>query len=85
LSNPNAELLLKSYDSTFLWLILRLNEKRKKEIKDQNVKREVEKIRRRMKKLDRLSEEKNQIKWLTAFCASLNIVDKRITQRLVCL
>lgn len=31
---PNAELLLKSYDSDFLCLILESNEKRKKEIKD---------------------------------------------------
>jgi len=44
---PNAELLLKSYDSTFLRLILESNEKRKEEIKDESVRREVEKLEKR--------------------------------------
>ena len=41
---PNTELLLKSYDSEFLRLILRSNEKRKEEIKDPTVKAEVDKV-----------------------------------------
>jgi len=45
---PNAELLLRSYDSTFLRLILESNEKRKEEIKDEDVRREVQKIRKRV-------------------------------------
>jgi len=42
---PNTVLLLKSYDSEFLRLILKSNEKRKEEIKDENVRSEVEKMR----------------------------------------
>jgi len=49
----NAELLLKSYNSKFLRLILESNEKRKEEIKDENVKSEVEKIRKRVEALER--------------------------------
>lgn len=45
---PNTELLLKSYDSEFLELILKSNEKRKKEITNPEVKRDVEKIRKRV-------------------------------------
>ena len=45
---PNVELLLKAYDSEFLRLILKSNEKRKKEIMDESVKREVEKVRKRV-------------------------------------
>ncbi len=41
---PNTELLLKSYDSDFLRLILKSNEKRKEEIKDTTVKAEAEKV-----------------------------------------
>jgi UDP-N-acetyl-D-mannosaminuronate dehydrogenase len=41
---PNTELLLKSYDSEFLRLILRSNEKRKEEIKDPTVKAEADKV-----------------------------------------
>jgi hypothetical protein len=51
---PNAELLLKSYDSMFLRLILDSNEKRKEEIKDKNVKDEVEKIKKRVQALEKL-------------------------------
>ena len=51
---PNAELLLKSYDSKFLRLILESNEKRKEEIKDKNVKDEVEKIKKRVQALEKL-------------------------------
>jgi UDP-N-acetyl-D-mannosaminuronate dehydrogenase len=41
---PNSELLLDAYDSEFLKLILKSNEKRKEDIKDAAVRREVEKI-----------------------------------------
>ena len=41
---PNTELLLKSYDSKFLRLILKSNEKRKEEIKDPTVKAEADKV-----------------------------------------
>ena len=51
---PNAELLLKSYDSKFLRLILESNEKRKEEIKDKNVRNEVEKIKKRVQALEKL-------------------------------
>ncbi|MEM1540900.1 MAG: GDP-mannose dehydrogenase [Candidatus Bathyarchaeia archaeon] len=50
---PNTELLLRSYNSEFLRLILRSNEKRKEEIKDENVKREVEKVRKRAEALEK--------------------------------
>jgi UDP-N-acetyl-D-mannosaminuronate dehydrogenase len=43
---PNTELLLKSYDSDFLRLILESNEKRKEEIKDSSIRSEVEKVKR---------------------------------------
>jgi len=49
---PNTELLLKSYDSEFLRLILKSNEKRKEEVKDEGVRCEVEKIRRRVERLE---------------------------------
>ena len=45
----NVELLLKNYDSKFLRLILESNEKRKEEIKDEDVRREVENVRKRLK------------------------------------
>jgi len=41
----NIELFLKNYDSKFLRLILESNEKRKKKIKDEDIKSEVEKVR----------------------------------------
>lgn len=50
---PNTKFLLKSYDSPFLRLILESNEKRKEEIKDEDVKREVEKIRKRVEVLEK--------------------------------
>jgi len=46
---PNTELLLKSYDSRFLRLILESNERRKEEIKNEHVRREVENVRKRLK------------------------------------
>lgn len=50
---PNAELLLKSYDSMFLRLILESNEKRKEEIQDEEVRRETEKVRKRVEALEK--------------------------------
>jgi UDP-N-acetyl-D-mannosaminuronate dehydrogenase len=44
---PNTELLLKSYDSKFLRLILESNERRKEEVKDRKLKQEIQKIRNR--------------------------------------
>jgi len=51
---PNTELLWNNYDSKFLRLILESNEKRKKEIKDEDIKSEVEKVRKRVRVLERL-------------------------------
>jgi UDP-N-acetyl-D-mannosaminuronate dehydrogenase len=48
---PNTELLLTAYDSQFLRLILQSNEKRKKEVKDVDVRREVENVKKRVEKL----------------------------------
>ena len=50
---PNVELLAKSYDSKFLRLILESNEKRKEEIKEASVRREVEKVRKRVEAVER--------------------------------
>ena len=50
---PNVELFLKSYDSMFLHLILESNEKRKEEIKDEDTRSEVEKIRKRVEALEK--------------------------------
>lgn len=50
---PNTELLLKTYDSMFLRLILESNQERKEEIRDKDVRREVERVRRRAKALQR--------------------------------
>lgn len=44
---PNTELLLKSYDSKFLRLILESNKKRKEEIKDKSIQQEVERVKKR--------------------------------------
>jgi UDP-N-acetyl-D-mannosaminuronate dehydrogenase len=49
---PNVELLLKSYDSEFLKLILKSNERRKREMKDQSVRVEAEKIKDRADALE---------------------------------
>jgi UDP-N-acetyl-D-mannosaminuronate dehydrogenase len=49
---PNTELLLSVYDSDFLRLILKSNEKRREEIKDAQVRKEVEKVKRRVEKLE---------------------------------
>jgi UDP-N-acetyl-D-mannosaminuronate dehydrogenase len=50
---PNTELLLNSYDSEFLRLILASNEKRKEEIKDKSVQKEVEKVSKRAEALEK--------------------------------
>jgi UDP-N-acetyl-D-mannosaminuronate dehydrogenase len=49
---PNVELLLRSYDSEFLKLILKSNERRKREMKDQSVRVEAEKIKDRAETLE---------------------------------
>ncbi len=49
---PNAELLLESYDSEFIRLILKSNEKRKEKIKDPEIVKEVSKIEKRVKALE---------------------------------
>jgi UDP-N-acetyl-D-mannosaminuronate dehydrogenase len=50
---PNIKLLLKSYDSEFLSLILESNKRRKEEIRDEDVRREIEEIKRRVGALER--------------------------------
>lgn len=50
---PNTELLLESYGSDFLRLILKSNEKRKEEIKDKSIRDEVEKVKRRVEALEK--------------------------------
>jgi UDP-N-acetyl-D-mannosaminuronate dehydrogenase len=50
---PNTELLLKSYDSDFLRLILKSNEERKREIKNPTIKKEVKKIKKRAEALQK--------------------------------
>jgi UDP-N-acetyl-D-mannosaminuronate dehydrogenase len=50
---PNTQLLLKAYDSEFLRLILESNSKRRKEIADKTVKREIEKVKRRVEALEK--------------------------------
>ena len=59
---PNTELLLKSYDSGMLRLILESNEKRKKEIKDPEIKAEAQKVAARAEALQKeLTGNKNVI------------------------
>jgi UDP-N-acetyl-D-mannosaminuronate dehydrogenase len=50
---PNTELLLQSYDSEFLQLILKSNQKRKEELKDETVQKEAEKIAHRAEALEK--------------------------------
>jgi len=57
---PNIELLLKSYDSEFLRLVLGSNEKRKAEIQDKTVMEEVEKIKKRAEALEDLAKERDK-------------------------
>ena len=57
---PNTELLLKSYDSDMLRLILESNEKRKEEMNDPTVKAEADKVAARADALQKeLTGEKN--------------------------
>jgi UDP-N-acetyl-D-mannosaminuronate dehydrogenase len=59
---PNTELLLKSYDSDLLRLILKSNEERKKEIKDETVKAEADKVAARAIALEKkLAGPKNVV------------------------
>ena len=59
---PNTELLLKSYDSEFLRLILKSNEKRKEEIKNPEVKAEADKVAARAIALEKkLAGPKNVV------------------------
>jgi UDP-N-acetyl-D-mannosaminuronate dehydrogenase len=50
---PNTELLLQSYDSEFLRLILKSNQKRKEELKNETVQKEAEKIANRVEALEK--------------------------------
>jgi UDP-N-acetyl-D-mannosaminuronate dehydrogenase len=54
---PNTELLLRCYNSKFLRLILESNKKRKEEIKDENVQREAEEIKKKAKALAKMLKE----------------------------
>ncbi len=56
---PNTELLLQSYDSEFLKLILKSNQKRKEEIKDKTIQKEAEKIANRVKAFEKEVGEKS--------------------------
>jgi UDP-N-acetyl-D-mannosaminuronate dehydrogenase len=55
---PNTELLLRSYDSEFLQLILKSNQKRKEEIKDKAIQKEATKIANRAQALEKELGEK---------------------------
>jgi len=55
---PNTVLLLGSYDSEFLRLILKSNEKRKEEVKDKGIRSEVEKVKERAEAFERELNEK---------------------------
>jgi UDP-N-acetyl-D-mannosaminuronate dehydrogenase len=50
---PNIELLMKSYDSGFLRLVLNSNQRRKDEIKDKKISSEVEKVKNRAENLQK--------------------------------
>jgi UDP-N-acetyl-D-mannosaminuronate dehydrogenase len=59
---PNTELLLDAYDSDFLRLILKSNEKRKEEVKDEAVREEVAKVAARAVALEKeLAGAKNEM------------------------
>lgn len=45
---PNIELLLKTYDSKFLKIVLESNEKRKEEVKNPEITEEIEKIKKKV-------------------------------------
>jgi UDP-N-acetyl-D-mannosaminuronate dehydrogenase len=50
---PNTELLSRSYDSAFLQLALKSNEKRAEEIKDENIRIELEEVKKRVEAFDK--------------------------------
>lgn len=50
---PNTKLLLESYDSEFLRLILKSNKKREREMENESVRTEAEKIRKRAEALEK--------------------------------
>ena len=56
----NTELLLKSYDSEFLRLILKSNQERKEELKDEKIRKEAEKIADRAEALESELGEKHE-------------------------
>jgi len=60
---PNIELLLESYDSKFLRLILKSNEKRKTETQDKQVFEEIEKVRKRAEVLQEELMKKLENQW----------------------
>ncbi|MEM2889611.1 MAG: GDP-mannose dehydrogenase [Candidatus Bathyarchaeia archaeon] len=53
---PNIELLLRIYESKFLRIVLESNEKRKDEIKDPEIVKEIEKIKKRVEANEKLIE-----------------------------
>jgi UDP-N-acetyl-D-mannosaminuronate dehydrogenase len=55
---PNTVLLLESHYSEFLRLILKSNEKRKEEVKDENIHSEVEKVKKRAEAFERELNER---------------------------
>jgi UDP-N-acetyl-D-mannosaminuronate dehydrogenase len=55
---PNTELLLRSYNSEFLRLLLKSNQKRKEEIKDKTIRKEAAKIANRAEALEKELGEK---------------------------
>lgn len=63
---PNTEMLLKSYDSEFLRLILESNERRKREMKNNNTRSEVEKLKKRTEALQNYLREKHGARAQTA-------------------
>jgi UDP-N-acetyl-D-mannosaminuronate dehydrogenase len=50
---PNTELLLNVYHSEFLHLILKSNEKRRKEMEEETIRTEVEKVKKRVETLEK--------------------------------
>lgn len=50
---PNVQLLMRSYDSEFLRLILKSNEKRKQDLKDPDVCRDAERIKHRVEAFEK--------------------------------
>lgn len=67
---PDTKLLLKSYDSELLRLILNSNDKRKEEIKDESIRSEVEKVRKKWKPWRRniCTEESTKLTLFLGYC-----------------